>query len=613
VKNKDINIRKLLIFVKPEWFFMMISLFNGLFYVVFNTLSIWLTASLINNVLIDFDKLIENQQKLANNLEPTLNDKLKLIVNKIVLRENNIETLKVLCITIIIVFILKNIFLYFKNLSMSYVQLRIVTNLRNRIYSHLHTLSLSFFHKRKFGDLSSIIMNDVGTVRQAIGTTFQKIIVEPVNILFFTVFLFIISWELMLIALIIIPLNQLLIQGIGGSIRRKARRNTLQVGGILSIITETLSSVRIVKAFAMEKDEIKKFNDESWKYFKLLFRSAKLRHLSSPVIESIGVSMAVLLLWIGGSNVIVGANLSSEDFLRFMFLLFSMLGPIRSLSNVHITLQNGYASAERVFEILNETPEVKNLGNRKIFEIKYSIAFKNVNFSYGENKSFELKKISFELPVGNTFALIGESGSGKSTIADLIPRFYDVISGNIYIDKMNIKEYDLDNLRKIMGIVTQETILLDTTIKENIAYGNTSLDEELVKKSAKSANAHDFIQKLDDGYDTIIGERGIKLSGGQRQRLAIARAVYKNPSFLILDEATSSLDSKSEKLVQNALDNLMENRTVLVIAHRLSTIINADKIIVLDNGEIKEIGSHNELYQKNGSYKDLYDAQFENK
>lgn len=613
MKNKDINIRKLLIFVKPEWFFMMISLFNGLFYVVFNTLSIWLTASLINNVLIDFDKLIENQQKLANNLEPTLNDKLKLIVNKIVLRENNIETLKVLCITIIIVFILKNIFLYFKNLSMSYVQLRIVTNLRNRIYSHLHTLSLSFFHKRKFGDLSSIIMNDVGTVRQAIGTTFQKIIVEPVNILFFTVFLFIISWELMLIALIIIPLNQLLIQGIGGSIRRKARRNTLQVGGILSIITETLSSVRIVKAFAMEKDEIKKFNDESWKYFKLLFRSAKLRHLSSPVIESIGVSMAVLLLWIGGSNVIVGANLSSEDFLRFMFLLFSMLGPIRSLSNVHITLQNGYASAERVFEILNETPEVKNLGNRKIFEIKYSIAFKNVNFSYGENKSFELKKISFELPVGNTFALIGESGSGKSTIADLIPRFYDVISGNIYIDKMNIKEYDLDNLRKIMGIVTQETILLDTTIKENIAYGNTSLDEELVKKSAKSANAHDFIQKLDDGYDTIIGERGIKLSGGQRQRLAIARAVYKNPSFLILDEATSSLDSKSEKLVQNALDNLMENRTVLVIAHRLSTIINADKIIVLDNGEIKEIGSHNELYQKNGSYKDLYDAQFENK
>lgn len=613
MKNKDINIKKLLIFVKPEWFFMIISLFNGLLYVVFNTLSIWLTASLINNVLIDFDKLIENQQKLVNNPDPSLNDQLKLMVNKIVLRDNNMETLKVLCLTIIVVFIFKNIFLYFKNLSMSYVQLRIVTSLRNRIYSHLHSLSLSFFHRRKFGDLSSIIMNDVGTVRQAIGTTFQKIIVEPINILFFTVFLFIISWELMLIALIIIPLNQLLIQGIGGSIRRKARRNTLQVGGILSIITETLSSVRIVKAFAMEKDEIKRFNSESWKYFRLLFRSAKLRHLSSPIIESIGVSMAVLLLWVGGSDVIEGASLSSEDFLRFMFLLFSMLGPIRSLSNVHITLQNGYASAERVFEILNEESEVKNVGDIKILEIKSSIVFKKVDFAYDEKHLFKLQNLSFELPVGSTFALVGESGSGKSTIADLLPRFYDVSSGEIQIDKVNIKEYDLDCLRKIMGIVTQETILLDTTVKENIAYGNTLLNEDLVIESAKSANAHDFIQKLDNGYNTIIGERGVKLSGGQRQRLAIARAIYKNPSFLILDEATSALDTKSEKLVQIALDNLMKNRTVLVIAHRLSTIINADKIIVLEQGEIKEIGSHNELYQKEGNYKELYDAQFENK
>lgn len=612
MKNQNVNLKKLLIFIKPEWFYMSISLVNGLFFVFFNTLSIWLTASLINNVLIDFEKLIENQEKLINKIDPSINEKLKIMVNQLVLRDNNIETLKVLCFTIIIVFICKNMFSYFKNLSMSYVQLRIVTKLRNRLYAHLHTLSLSFFQKRKFGDLSSVLMNDVGTVRQAIGTTFQKIIVEPINIISFTIFLFIISWELMLIAIIIIPLNQILIQGIGGSIRRKARRNTLQIGGILSIITETLSSIRIVKAFATEKDEVDKFDKESWKYFNLLFRSAKLRHLSSPIIESIGVSMAVLLLWIGGSKVIIGTSLSSEDFLRFMFLLFSMLGPIRSLSNVHITLQNGYASAERIYDILDEIPTIPDIGKEKIQRLESSIIFKNVDFFYDEKHSFKLKNISFEIPKGSTYAVVGESGSGKSTIADLIPRFYDVTSGQISIDNLNIKKYNLESLRKMMGVVTQETILLDTTVKDNISYGDKTINDNLVIQSAIGANANDFINKLDNGYDTIIGERGVKLSGGQRQRIAIARAIYKNPSFLILDEATSALDTKSEKLVQNALDNLMHSRTVLVIAHRLSTVINANKIIVLDKGEIKELGSHEELYKKDGIYKELYDAQFVN-
>ena len=612
MKNQNVNLKKLLIFIKPEWFYMSISLVNGLFFVFFNTLSIWLTASLINNVLIDFEKLIENQEKLINKIDPSINEKLKIMVNQLVLRDNNIETLKVLCFTIIIVFICKNMFSYFKNLSMSYVQLRIVTKLRNRLYAHLHTLSLSFFQKRKFGDLSSVLMNDVGTVRQAIGTTFQKIIVEPINIISFTIFLFIISWELMLIAIIIIPLNQILIQGIGGSIRRKARRNTLQIGGILSIITETLSSIRIVKAFATEKDEVDKFDKESWKYFNLLFRSAKLRHLSSPIIESIGVSMAVLLLWIGGSKVIIGTSLSSEDFLRFMFLLFSMLGPIRSLSNVHITLQNGYASAERIYDILDEIPAIPDIGKEKIQRLESSIIFKNVDFFYDEKHSFKLKNISFEIPKGSTYAVVGESGSGKSTIADLIPRFYDVTSGQIFIDNLNIKKYNLQSLRKMMGVVTQETILLDTTVKDNISYGDKTINDNLVIQSAIGANANDFINKLDNGYDTIIGERGVKLSGGQRQRIAIARAIYKNPSFLILDEATSALDTKSEKLVQNALDNLMHSRTVLVIAHRLSTVINANKIIVLDKGEIKELGSHEELYSKDGIYKELYDAQFVN-
>ena len=609
MKKQKINVKRILEFIKPEWFFMMISVINGIFFVIFNALSIWLTASLVNNVLIDFDKLLQNQAELLTKEFPTINEKTKILVNEFILRDTNIETLRVLCFSIVFIFILKNIFLYLKNLSMSFVQLRIVTQLRNRIYAHLQSLSLSFFHKRKSGDLSSVIIHDVTMLNNSIGTTFQKIIVEPINIIAFTILLFIISWKLMLIALLIIPISQLVIQYIGKSIRRKARRNTKQIGGILSIITENLSSTRIVKAFAMEDHEIDKFNNESWKYFGLLFRSAKLRLTSSPIIETIGVSMAVLLLWLGGSEVVIGSTLSSEDFLRFMFLLFSMLGPIRSLSNVHITLQNGYASAERIFDVLDEKSDVPDNGENEIESLNKGLIFNNVNFDYGEG-SFELKDISFEIAKGETVALVGASGSGKSTIADLIPRFFDISRGKVMVDNKDIRDYKLRSLRGMMGIVTQETILLNTSIWQNICYGSNFNEKRLVEAS-EGANVVEFIDSLEDRYDTLVGERGVKLSGGQRQRIAIARAIYKNPSLLLLDEATSALDTKSERLVQNALDNLMKNRTVLVIAHRLSTIKNADRIIVLDKGAIVESGTHKELYDKNGIYYNLYNIQFE--
>ena len=611
MNQKKINFKRIIEFIKPEWVFMTISLINGLLYVIFNSISIWLTASLVNNVLIDFDQLVLDQENLLVNQNPNLNERLKIVVNDFILRETNIDTLKVLCITIIMIFIMKNIFLYLKNLTMSYVQLRIVTHLRNRVYGHLQTLSLSFFHRRKSGDLSSIVTHDVSQLNQSIGTTFQKIIVEPINILAFTILLFIISWKLMLVALVIIPFSQFVIQTIGKSIRRKARRNTKQIGGILSIITENLSTVRIVKAFSMEKNEISRFNQESWKYFELLFRSSKLRLMSSPIIETIGVSMAVILLWLGGSEVMVGSSLSSEDFLRFMFLLFSMLGPIRSLSNVHITLQNGYASAERIFEVLDEKTEVVDSGENELKYLESELKFENVSFNYGEG-SFQLSNINFQIDKGETIAVVGPSGAGKSTIADLIPRFYDVKKGKIIIDGRDIRKYKIDSLRKMMGIVTQETILLNTSIRDNIIYGSDDeVDEKKMLKAADGANACEFINDLEFQYDTIIGERGVKLSGGQQQRMAIARAIYKNPSLLILDEATSSLDTKSERLVQNALDNLMKNRTVLVIAHRLSTIKNADKIIVIDEGKIVEAGTHDELYNAGGTYYRLYKIQFE--
>ena len=607
--NQKINISRVSQFLKPEWFLMTISLFSGILFVAFNSISIWLTASLINNVLTDFNQLVLNHEALLAEDFPSLNQKIKIIVNGFVLRKTNIETLEILCIVIVSIFVFKNIFLYFKNLTMSYVQLRIVTKLRNRLYDHIQNLSLSYFQRRKSGDLSSVIINDVQSFNQSIGTTFQKIIVEPINILAFTVLLFIISWKLMLVALLIIPLSQFVIHVIGKSIRRKARRNTRQIGGILSIITENFSSIRILKAFAVEKYESNRFNEESWEYFNLLFRSSKLRLMSSPIIETIGVTMAVILLWIGGSEIMVGSSLSSEDFLRFMFLLFSMLGPIRSLSSVHITLQNGYASAERIFEILDQKSDVADFGENTITRIKQSLVFKNVGFKYDEG-SFFLKNINFEILKGQSVALVGASGSGKSTIADLIPRFYDILKGKILIDNKNIKEYKVESLRRMMGIVTQETILLNTSINNNISYGSKMIKKDDIFEAAKAANALEFIQELENGFETIIGERGVKLSGGQKQRIAIARAIYKNPSLLILDEATSALDTRSESLVQGALDNLMKNRTVLVIAHRLSTIKNANKIIVMDNGEVSEFGTHDELYSDKGIYFKLYNIQF---
>ena len=609
MKNKKIDFKRIYGFMKPEWFFMVISLLCGLFFVLFNSISIWLTASLINNVLMDFDSLLLEQSTLINQEITTVNQKLKIIVNNLILRESYLETLKVLCYIIITIFIFKNIFLYLKNLSMSYVQLRIVTQFRNSLYAHLQKMSLAFFYRKRSGDLSSIIMHDVGALNQSIGVAFQKIIVEPINIFTIAILLFIISWKLMLIALLIIPFSQFIMQTIGRSIRRKARRNTKQIGGILSIITETLSSIRIVKAFAMGEKEKERFNIESWKYFNLQFRSSKLRLMSSPIIESIGVSMAVLLLWLGGSSVIKGASLSSEDFLRFMFLLFSMLGPIRSLSNVHIVLQNGFASAERIFTILDEKPEIVDSGIKNIQTLETNLNFENVSFAY-DSGSFRLTDINFEIPKGNTVALVGSSGSGKSTIADLIPRFFDISKGIISIDGIDIKDFTIASLSGIMGIVTQETILLNTSIRENIIYGNEIVDDHKLLDSITAANAIDFINDLEDGLDTVIGERGVKLSGGQKQRVAIARALFKNPKLLILDEATSALDSESERLVQEALETLMEDRTVLVIAHRLSTVTNADKIIVLDNGKIIEQGTHKDLIQLNKHYKFLYDNQF---
>ena len=559
---------------------------------------------------MDFQQLVADHSQLTGENSLTLNEKLKFWTDGFILRGTPQETLKVLCLTIMVVFLTKNIFLYMKNYFMTVVQFHLITEMRNRLYKHFNALSLSYFDQKKSGELTSIVINDVANLRRALGTSFHQLLVEPINLLAFIILLFIISWKLALLSIVILPIAGLTILSIGRSIRRKSKRTAAMIAGITNIITETLSSIRVVKAFAMEGYEVQRFFKETHHYFQLILRRAKLRLLASPITETLGVMIGVLLLWVGGIEVLSGEGLTPEDFLRFILLLFAMMDPLRKLSKVNVSLQAGAASAERIFSILDTEPNiVDKTDSVKINSFEKQIMFNNVSFKY-EFDDTVLKDISFEIEKGSVVALVGSSGAGKSTLADLIPRFYDVDKGGITIDGHDIRDLSLNSLRRLMGIVTQETILFNDTVRANIAYGQIDINDEQVIPAAKAANALEFINELSEGFDTVIGEKGVKLSGGQRQRLAIARAIMKNPPILILDEATSALDTESDRLVHKALETLMVDRTVLVIAHRLSTVTNADKIILLDKGEIKEMGTHNELMEKKGLYSNLYNIQF---
>ena len=594
------------------WPYLLISTISAFIFVLLNSASIWLMASFINNVLTDFDKIVQSQLEWASKNTLTTNEKLKYWTNLIILRDTPTESLKILCYAILSIFFIKNIFLYIKNLLLRIVELKLVRDVRDHLYKHIQTLSLGYFHKRHTGSITSIVMNDVEQLQVALGVVFQRLFVEPINILTFVTLLFIISWKLAIIAIIIIPLAGFAIIGIGRSIRRKSRRTQQKIAEIMQILTETLSSIRIVKAFVNEKDEIKKFTRESSNYFKLLLKRARLDLISGPITESFGVIIGVVLLWYGGTEVLMDRGLVPEDFIRFILILFSILGPIKQLSNVNLKIQAGAASAERIFGLLDTPSEIVEDPNPIDLGIfNKSISFNKVHFEYNEDNDQVLDQVSFTINKGEVVAMVGPSGAGKSTIADLIPRFFDVSSGVIEIDENDIKKLSLASLRSNMGIVTQEVILFNDTIKNNIAYAQSNVSDDAIYAAAKAANALEFIEKTPNGFDTLIGERGAKLSGGQKQRLAISRALLKNPPILILDEATSALDTESEKKVQKAIEALMKDRTTLVIAHRLSTVQNADKIIVIDGGKVVETGTHQKLYDQNGIYRKLYDIQFD--
>jgi len=594
---------RILQFTKSYRAIMILSVMASIIYVLLNSMSIWLIGTMLANVMGGNSSYIVNPT--------TLNEHLNFFIQNLIGRGQQIDQLKMLCILLTIIFISKNILFYASNLIMAYVQNNVITDIRVLLFKHISKLSLSFFNNTKTSELSSILIRDISGMRVAFSQSLQKLIVEPISIASFLILLFIIDVRFSILVIIIIPISGFFSYQIGQSIRRKSKRNSIQSAGILNIIKEALSNIKIIKIFNLEDSENEKFKTENKKYFSLIFKKSILSNLLTPINEIIGLSVGILLIWYGGISVLEDQTMQSDDFIKFILLLFAMLQPIRKLSNINVVFQNGIAAAERVFSILdNENKIVQRKNPIHIGDFNSSIKFKDVDFKYAGNENMILQNINLEIKKGQTIAIVGKSGAGKTTLSDLIPRFYDPYNGNIFIDNYDVKDYSLKSLRSLIGIVTQNIILFNDSIKNNIAYGSKNANDKELINALKSANLYDLVSNLDGGINTIIGENGIKLSGGEKQRLSIARALVKNPQILILDEATASLDSESEKKVHHAIDNVIKDRTVIVIAHRLSTIINADKIIVMDKGRIVEQGNHLELINLDGIYKKLYELQY---
>lgn len=600
-------------FARPYSLRIAASILCTVFYSVFSGVSIYLFVPLLN-ILFQPQSSNGAQAFGGQGIPQTITgpfDHLKQAFLALVFTGTPMDALLKICIIIVAAFFLKNVFGYLQSFWMNYAEEGVMKDLRNALYRHLHDLPLGYFTNERTGELISRIVNDVNVINGGVSALFVTLVREPLLILVFLSLAITLSWKLTLISLLVFPFSLSIISGIAIRLHRERGVSQERLADITSVIQETISGVKVVKAFGMEDFESRKFMGQTQRYFSSLIKITRIRDLASPSTELLSVIAGSVIIWYGGKQILLDHSLNASEFLSFLFIIFQIMPPVKELTNVNNRIQEASAAGRRIFQILDIEPSIRNEQSaRTIREFSGAIEFRSVCFSYN-GQGEVLRNIDARIGKGEVIAIVGPSGSGKTTLVDLLPRFYDPTSGTIQIDGLDLRSLDLRSLRSMIGIVTQETILFNDTARNNIAYGldDCSLDD--VVAAARAANAHDFIMAMPNQYQSVIGERGIKLSGGERQRLSLARAILKNPPILILDEATSALDTESEILVQEAIDHLMTGRTSIVIAHRLSTVQHADRILVLDGGRIVETGKHSELVGRTqGLYRKLYELQF---
>ena len=600
--------KKIFKYALPFKKYMFLNIFFNILYAMFSALSFLSLMPMLEVLFGEKNATYEKPdfegfKSLGNNLEDWINYQVSVFAG-----EDPKLALVFVISSIIILFFLKNLFNYLAMFFITFLRNGVLTSLRVSLYKKIISMPLPFFSEKKKGDVISRITADVLEIQHSFLSILELIIREPLTIFFTLMAMFLISSKLTLFVLFFIPISGFIISLIGRSLKATSTLVQTEQAEFLSITEETLQGLKVIKGFVSELFFINKFKESNNKFYNYSNKLINRQNLASPISEFLGISVIGALLWYGGQLVLVDLELKPAAFLTYMGLAYGVLTPAKALSKASYSIKKGNAAAERVLEILESESSIKEIKNPiKKESFESDITFKNVSFKY--DKESVLNNINFKIKKGQTVAIVGQSGSGKSTIANLIPRFYEVSSGEILIDDVNIKKLSTADLRKLMGLVSQDSILFNDSILNNIKLSNSNASYKDVEKAAKIANADNFIENFEEGYDLNVGDGGGKLSGGQKQRISIARAVLGNPPIMILDEATSSLDSESEKLVQDALENLMKNRTSIIIAHRLSTIQKADTILVMNQGIISEQGNHKELIKANGIYSKLIKLQ----
>lgn len=576
---------------------------TSLLAVVFSLASLTMLAPILKVIFSKGEQFVSTKDESW--VKSLVND----AVNSVLLNDGKEAALMYVCIAAVVFTLLKNLFLYLSMYILNPLRNSIINRLRDDMFTKTLSLPIGFFTEERKGDLVSRMTNDINEVEYSVVSVLQVFIREPLTIIFFLAMMVVISPQLTVFLFIFLPVAGLIIGRISKSLKKKSTLAQEQVGEIMGVIDETVAGMRVVKAFNAEKHQHSRFSKINDLLFNTRNKIAARRELASPMSETMGVLVVSIILWYGGRLVLNNVSgFEGEWFLVYIAFFTQIINPFKNLSSAFYNVQKGTAALERIHHLLDAENNIKEVANAKpIDEFKESVELKNVSFSYGSKKI--LQDINIRIEKGKTVALVGASGAGKSTIADLVPRFHDVESGAVLIDGIDVKDAKVFDIRKLMGIVGQDPILFNDTIYNNITLGAGNVTQEQVEEAARIANAHNFILQKSEGYDTIVGDRGAKLSGGERQRITIARAVLKNPPILILDEATSSLDTESERIVQDAINSLMKNRTSIVIAHRLSTVQNADEIVVLDKGKVVERGTHDTLIAQGGFYKKLVEIQ----